>query len=146
VNAFLELAERQMSAPRKARERAAEKRAQTKAEKALADRDQLFQLWRKWHREQCDALLTGSYGEAGHELVAFLDTMSLEQAPNLIALVERGPWRSANPDARYHVLRLIDGHIAHLRERAGLAPFEDSLPFTGEAPTAFEVIRGMLAC
>lgn len=142
MNAFLELAELQISGPVKARRHAAEKRA---LEKALRERDQQFKLWRKWHREQCEALLAGPHAEAAQALIAFLNAMTITQAAGLLALVEHGPWRGADPDARYQVLRLIDASIAHLRERAGLASFNDSLPWTDEPPTAFEILRGWLA-
>jgi hypothetical protein len=44
MNAFTEFAERQTPAAVKARRRAAEKRRATAAEKALAERDDLFHL------------------------------------------------------------------------------------------------------
>ena len=140
ASAFEALADRQISAPRKARARAAERRA---AEKALRERDQQCAAWRRWHQKQTEELLAGPHGEAAYELVEFLAAMTLDRAADLIALVERGPWRSADPDTRYQVLRLVDHDIARLRERAGLAPYDDALP--GEPPTAFQIIREALA-
>ena len=69
--------------------------------------------------------------------------MTLEQGDELIALVDRGPWRTADPDIRFTVLPLVDGSIAHLRERHGLAPFDDSLD--DDPLTVFQIVRGMLA-
>jgi hypothetical protein len=138
MNAFLDLAEKQISAPRKARMRAAAKRA---LEKALRERDRMFSQWKKWHHEQTELLVAGPHGEAVHALAAFLERMTLEQGSELIELVAAGPWRSADRDAKYQVLRLIDWTIAHLRECSGLPPFNDSLPFSDEPPTAFEIIR-----
>src|SRR5262249_15995017 len=61
MNAFLEFAEKQTPAAVKARQRAAEKRrataAQKAAEKVLAERDDLFRLWRQWRRERLERLL-----------------------------------------------------------------------------------------
>ncbi len=87
-------------------------------------------------------LLAGPYSEAARELATFLETMTLEQGPKLIALAI--PWRGADPDAKYQVLRLIDYALAHLRERDGLPPFSDSIPFSDEPPTIFEIIRAEL--
>jgi hypothetical protein len=143
MNAFEELAERQIAAPRKARMRAAEKRAATAAEKALAERERMADMWRRWRRERVDQLVNGSHGEAARTLVAFLDAMTLADATALIALVEGGPWRAADADTRFLLLALIDGAIVTLRERAGLAPIDDALP--GEPPATFQIIREMLS-
>jgi hypothetical protein len=144
VNAFADLAERQISAPVKARHRAVEKRAaaREKANQALEERDQLFAMWRRWRRDRVEALLSGPHGEAVGELTAFLKGMTLEQAPELITLVERGPWRQADTDTRFEILGLIDAAIVRLRERNDLDPFDDALP--GEPLTAFQVIREVL--
>ena len=54
MNAFEDLAERQISAPRKARLRAAEKRGERRAaeRKAAKERQQLNAVWRRWRNEQ----------------------------------------------------------------------------------------------
>ena len=57
MNAFIDYAEKSMPAAVKARQRAAEKRRATAAEKALAERDDLFHLWKLHRQERLDALL-----------------------------------------------------------------------------------------
>ena len=69
---------------------------------------------------------------------------TLGAAAALIALVKRGPWRTADADTRFEVLALIDAAIVTLRERAGLPPIDDTLPWTDEPLTVFQVIREML--
>jgi hypothetical protein len=135
MNAFEQLAEAQIPNPRKARLQAADKRRQ----KALTEQRDLLTEWRRWRRERVDALLAGPWGEAAASLIAFLDVMDLDQADELIRLVKQGPWHQADPDTRFEILNLVDTGITRLRERNGLAPFDDSLP--GEEPTAFELIR-----
>jgi hypothetical protein len=140
LTAFEILAERQISAPRKARMRAAEQRA---VEKVRAERDRQWETWQHTQQKRFEELLAGPYGAAARALVAFLNALTLDQAPELIARIARGPWRGADPETRYQILRLIDSSIARARERAGLAPFDDALP--DEPPTAFQIIREALA-
>lgn len=132
------IAEQQIVAPRKAQLRAAEKRKQ----KALAERDLLFRMWQKWHAERREKLLNGPYHVAARQLINFLERMTSRDGEALLALIEAGPWRDADDDAKFLVLSLIDGDIAHLRERKGLPPFNDSLD--DDDLTVFQLIREML--
>jgi hypothetical protein len=144
MNKWEEAGDRLMVAPRKARMRAAETRAEKKRQKELAERDYLFRDWQEWHKKRKGELLAGAWCEAAQELSNFLETMTVEDAPALVALVERGPWREADHDTRFLVLELISHSIIYLREKVGLAPFDDPLPFSDDEPNAFLVIRGML--
>jgi hypothetical protein len=142
ANAFLDLAERQIAAPRKARMRAAEKRAANK-DKAEIEREDLRRAYVQWRRERREALFAGPYGAAAQELDAFLKSMTLADAAKLIELVRRGPWRSTEAETRLEVVALVNAAITRLRERNGLEPFDDGLP--GEPPTAFQIVRELLA-
>lgn len=141
MNAFLELAERQ--APRKARERAVEKRAQTRAEQALTEREQQFRRWRQWRRERSQALLEGSYADAARGLLDLLDRLTLADGQQLVAHVRAGPWIAADADTRFLVLATIDNVLVELRERTGLPPFDD--PLSGEPNNVFLMLREVLA-
>ena len=140
---FAKFAEDAIVAPRKRALRAAEERAERKRREALEERNKLFRLWQKWHREQTEKLLAGPYATAAQELADFLAAMTMPSGPALLELVRRGPWHDADGNTRFEVLRLIDGALAHLRERHDLPPFDDALP--GESPTVFELIRAELA-
>jgi hypothetical protein len=144
MNAYLEYAETQITTPAKRYLRRAETRAQPAREKELRERDELFALWRKHHRAQRDALLAGPHGTAAQALIGFMKVMTLDDGAALIDLVLAGPWRRADADTRFVVLQLIDGTLVRLRERNGLAPFDDSLG--DEPPTAFQIIRRELNC
>ena len=144
MNPFLKLAEKQQPpASVKARQRAAEKRrttsAQKAADKASAEREDLFRLWKKWRRERLETLLAGPHGTAAAELVAFLKAMKLEDGARLVELVRVAGWDHADADTKFEVLSLINVAITALRERAELPPINDALP--GEKPTAFQIIR-----
>jgi hypothetical protein len=146
MNAFTSLAERQISAPRKARIRAGEKRAARKAavEQALAERDDLFRLWKDHRRAELDAALAGPHGQAIGRLLAFLDGMTFKNgAAGLIECLRSEDWRVVDGETRFLALRLVNQVITCLREKSGLPPIDDGLP--GESPTAFQIVRGLLA-
>jgi hypothetical protein len=145
AEAFLELGERQVAAPRKARMRAAETRAarkKTATETALDERGQQVRAWRRWHREQLDEALAGPHGRTLERLLRFLESMTLQSAPALVELVRSENWKSADYVTRLVALHEINGAITALRERHGLAPFDDGLP--GEPATAFGLIKDLL--
>ena len=142
ADAFLALAESQTPAPVRARRRAAEKRAATREEKALAERDAQFRHWQREHRAELDEALAGPHGGALARLVAFLDTMTMESASALVERVRADDWPSADDDMRFLALRLVGEAIMRLRERSGLEPFDD--PLFDRPPSAFLVLREML--
>jgi hypothetical protein len=140
---FLDFADSQIPAPLMARHRAAEKRAELARRKALQERDHLLRRWLHWRGERLAQLLAGPQGDAVRDLVGFLDGMTFEQAPALVEFIATSQLRIADADTRFEILHLIDRAIASLREKQGLPPFDDALP--GEAPTAFQIIRGLLS-
>jgi hypothetical protein len=76
--------------------------------------------------------------------MTLLDRLELESAAALVACVQHTDWSTISYDVRLTVLHQINAAIVKLRERHGLAPFDDSLPWSDERPTAFEVIRGIV--
>jgi hypothetical protein len=136
MNAFLDLADQQMSAPRKRTLRAAETR---RANKLLDDRDRQTERWRRWNQDRVEALLA-RHADASRALLDFLRTMTLASAGDLIGIARS--WRTADANTRFEVLSLIDTAIIELRQRHGLPPFDDALP--GEPPTVFQIIREIL--
>jgi hypothetical protein len=139
MNPFLDYAEKQTPAAIKASQRAVEKRRATAAEKALAERDDLFHLWKKWRRERLETLLAGPHAIAAQGLVDFLQTMSLDDDARLVEFVRAAGWERVDADTKFEVLALINITLTALSERAKLPPINDSLP--GEEPTAFLLIR-----
>ena len=137
---FLDFAEKQTPAPVKARMRA-EKRVATAAERKLAEREQTYRLWKHYRAERIGELLKGPYAKAAHQLIVFLGTMQPDDAPALIDLIKRGPWRAADADTKFEILALINAALTSRRERAGLPPIDDALP--GKEPTTFLIIREM---
>ena len=138
MNAFLDLADRQVSASRKARRHAVEKRAVRQA----AEREQLSAAWRQWHGERRAALLAGPNGDAARHLISFLDGITLARGAALVSLLEAGSWRHADRDTRFEVLALIDTAVIGLREHHGLPAFDDPV---GDRPNVFLLIREALS-
>lgn len=148
MSAFEKLADTQMVAAAKAKERAREKRAAkvtmvpTALEKAEREKHQQVRLWRAWQREKEAGLLNGPYSARVRALRDFTRTMTIDSAPELVGLVEKATWlRQADKDVRGEVLSLIGNAIIRLREREGLLPFDD--PLDGEL-NAFLQIRELL--
>ena len=134
-NPWEELAERQISAPRKARIRAVEKRlAKKKLEENI-----LYDLWQRDLRDRRKQLTQHA---GGAELLTFIEHMTLHDADALIALVEASPLRSAEPSARGTALSVLNNTIVYLRESNGLDPINDPLP--DEKPSAFIILREIL--
>jgi hypothetical protein len=104
----------------------------------------LLELWRKEHKKKIDELLSGSYSAAARELMQLLNNLTPRDGVKLLATVKRGPWREADADTRYLVLNLIDQATSHARERQGLPPFDDALPFSDDRLTVFQLIKDHL--
>lgn len=143
-NPFAEYAEQNKPAWKKRKEAAAEKRKlsyhqQKAVNKALADRDLLFRLWKKWRKELTSTALEGPYEEHITNLINFLRSLASDSEHTIVAFVAEGPWLEAPEDIRQLALELIDARLTQLREEQDLPPFNDSL--FDEPPTVFELIR-----
>lgn len=144
IDPFAVVAEEGLCNPRRAQLRANAKRAERKRMKEIIDGDTQFRMWKKWHAAQRAKLAKGKYHVEIAILSAALENLTMNDGPELIALVKQGPWHEADADTRYIVLSLIDHRICYMREQAGLAPFSDSLPFLDQEPTVFEICRAHL--
>jgi hypothetical protein len=123
MNAFLDFAERQTSAPRKARMRAAEKRTAALAEKQ-AEQKTCLKEWHRWRQEQVAAALAGPHGDAIADLVARLNSAAHWDDVPLAS-----EFLHLNRDTAFLARRLINDRIVALREASGLPPFSDEIPW-----------------
>ena len=140
MTTFAQLAEQQIVNPRARRLR---QRAE-RAEKWQREKQQMHSAWR-WHRAEQLEQLRAAHGERVDDLLAISRSAKLADAASIIAHIEEAEWlRSASADTRYTALNLIADAIAALREKNGLTPFDDALPFSDETPTAFQIIRELL--
>jgi hypothetical protein len=81
------------------------------------------------------------WAREAEELFTLLREMDLEDGEELVDMIVRHRWCEADEDTRAVVLHEINWAIAAVRERYGMPPFDDSLPWSGEQPTLFEIIR-----
>jgi hypothetical protein len=140
-NAFFDLGERQISAPVKARHRAAERRTEKRAlDKRQEDGARLFLRYRRWRQEQIDDALAGPHGRQISDLLAFLKELTLDRQSEAVEFA--AALAATDADTRFLALRLIGARLMELREAADLTPFDDALP--GQPATAFEQVREVL--
>lgn len=159
ANAFEAVADAQLTAAAKAQHRAHEKRMSklvvtserdapmvaSPADKAMFEKNAAFNEYRKILAKDRRALFDGSLGREFKALADMLDTLTPSSATALTSYIEACDWlNGADDNARYAALRLVGAAIIKLRIRAGLAPFDDSIPFMDEAPTAFQTVRKQL--
>jgi hypothetical protein len=108
----------------------------------LFDDARLLRSWQKWHREEREIALTGPHGAMIERLVFILDSLTLDSAPLLVAYIRGVDWATVHYPTRLTVLHEVNVAITRLRERNGMAPFDDAMP--GDPPNVFETIRTIL--
>jgi len=159
VNAFLQIADNQQNAHSKARDRGVERRmaklvvkseaeapmVASASDKQMFEKSALLKQYRHHVRVRREDLLAGPHGQEVRALLQLLESLSASSAPALVQYVMKARWlREADYNTRLDVLSLVGTAIARFRVRNGLPPFDDSIPYMDEAPTAFQVIRKLL--
>jgi hypothetical protein len=144
TNPFLDLAEAQTPRPVKARQQAARKAAETRANNKQEEEDRiLLSQFLAHRREERESLLAGPFGAEVKGLLSFARTMTLQSAPELIERVARAEWiKTMSVDDKFVLLRVINTAIVNLRVRNGLAPLDDAL--WCDSPRAFHIVKTLL--
>jgi hypothetical protein len=112
---------------------------QTKKDKELADRSRFAHAWRRYHAEQLAEAFAGIHGAVFERLMEQLK--NLGEARALVDTIAREDWSTVSAADRFVALHEIDTTITKLREKRGLAPFDDPLP--GQPDNAFRIIKAM---
>lgn len=159
LNAFEQLAERQQNAASKARDRGLERRmaklvvkseadapmVASASDKQMFETSVLLKQYRRHIATRRQELIDGPHGREVGALLQLLDSLTASSAPALVAYVMKCRWLiEADRTTRLDVLSIVGTAIARLRVRSGLPPFDDSLPFSDEPPTAFQIVRKLL--
>lgn len=104
-------------------------------DQALDERNRLLRNYNKQKKAELLELCKDElYGERLWKLVATLNhfNCTIDNGDRMIEYVEREnkKWLGAAPvEFRYAALSAIDDRCVKIRERAGLAPFEDPMPW-----------------
>jgi hypothetical protein len=101
------------------------KRAEVLAEKS-ADDEILVREWKRWRQEEVQQALAGPHAERLAELIA-----KLKAAPSwdaIDAAVFLKPWQEVDRHTKALAVRMVHAFVVHLREKAGLCPYDDPIP------------------
>lgn len=108
---------------------------QSATERALADRDRQFSLYRAAKRRQYQELFAVPvHGEQLRKFQATLNHFGIDDADRMLAFVRAQTWlHAAQADFRHAALEMISARIQRVRVRAGMPVFDDPLPGTKES-------------
>lgn len=120
---------------------------QQAAEKAVQDRDRLYRNYVRQKKADYEELFgTPVHGPLLRKFNSTLGHFGIEDAERLIAYVRernRAWLRAAPEDIRFAALQMVSYRIMRIRQRAGLAPFDDVLP--GQDDDVWQLCRRELA-
>src|SRR5262249_37053741 len=104
------------------------RRTATQAEKELADNARLLRAWKRFHREERDAVLAGPHARTLAELFRMFANLKHVKPAQLIGFVGAIDWAAIDYQTRLTVLHEINNAITKFREKRGLEPIDDALP------------------
>jgi len=140
---FLDLADRQMASPVKARLRAAETRRSRQELQREKEEKQLSAYYQAHRKQELDAALAGDDGDKLRALIARLDMLTLDTLPQLTDFVRSSGWHTADAKNLFIARRLTGERVIKLREASGREPFDDPLP--GDPATPEQDLRDAFA-
>jgi hypothetical protein len=115
-------------------------RRSEKRDKKLADSERLLRWWKKFHREEREAVLAGPHGAVLDELFRMFKNLEHVQPAQLIGFVRSIDWAQIDADTKLTVLHELNAAITRFREKHGLEPIDDTVE--GEPP--FRTIKAIL--
>jgi len=113
-----------------------------KTEKELADNARLLRAWKKFHREEREAVLAGPYGTTLAELFRMFSAIKHVAPAQLIGFIGAIDWAAIDYQTRLTVLHEVNSAVVKFRESQSIQPFDDPLP--GAPPNAFQIIRAIV--
>lgn len=116
-------------------------------DKALDERDRLLRNYRQSKRAQLQELYRDpAHGERLRKFIATLNHFRIEHAERMLEYIEGecAKWLGAAPEnIRSAALEAVDNRCIAIRQRAGMVPFEDPMPW--QEPNVFFAAKGMLS-
>ena len=113
-----------------------------KTQKKLADDARLLRAWKKFHREERDAVLAGPYVVTLAELFRMFANLKHVTPAQLVGFIGAIDWSAIDYQTRMTVLHELNTAITRYREKCGREPIDDSLPGQPESP--FRAIKAIL--
>ena len=110
-----------------------------KQQKKLADDARLLRAWKKFHRDECEAVLAGPHGVVLSELFRMFKNLKHMQPSQLIGYTQSIDWATIDYPTRLVIIHEINNAITAFREKRGLEPIDDNLP--GDPDTPFRTIK-----
>jgi len=96
--------------------------SKSERERELANQARLTRAWKKFHREEREAVLAGPYARTLAELFRMFANLKHVQPAQLIGFISAIDWAAIDYPTRLVVLHEINNAITAFREKCGLEP------------------------
>ena len=116
------------------------KRRNTAQEKKLADNERLLRWWKKFHREEREAVLAGPHSVVLGELFRMFKNLQHVRPAQLLGFARSIDWAAIDADTKLVTLHELNAAITRFREKRGLEPIDDTV--SDEPP--FRVIKAIM--
>jgi hypothetical protein len=118
------------------------KHSQSEKDKKLADNERLLRWWKKFHREERDAVLAGPHGAVLGELLRMIKNLEHIWPSQLVGFARFIDWAAIDTNTKLVTLHELNDAITRFREKRDQEPIDDALP--DEPLRVFQVIRGIV--
>src|SRR5262249_42462089 len=113
-------------------------------EQKLADDARLLRAWKKFHREEREAVVAGPRGTVLGELFRMFENLEDCQPAQLIGIARSIDWTAIEYNTKLVVLHELNSAITAFRVKHGLPAIDDGLPNANEPDTPFRTIRAIV--
>jgi hypothetical protein len=118
------------------------RRLSNREQKKLADDARLLRAWKKFHREEYEAVLAGPHAAVLSELFRMFKNLALVRPSQLIGFVRSVDWTAIDYATRLVVVHEINDAVTAFREKHGQEPIDDNLFDEPDRP--FRAIKAIL--
>ena len=115
-------------------------RRQSEKDKKLADNERLLRWWKKFHREEREAVLAGPHSVVLGELFRMFKNLQHVRPAQLLGFARSIDWAAIDADTKLVTLHELNAAITRFREKRGLEPIDDTV--SDEPP--FRTIKAIL--
>jgi hypothetical protein len=97
----------------------------TAQDQKLADASRLLRAWKKFHREELEAVRAGPHAAVLNELFRMFENLKHVQPSQLIGFTQSIDWAAIDHNTKLVVVHEINSNITVFREKQGLEPISD---------------------